>query len=69
MQRLYSHPGETAEQGVMHECSYKLTHPVKLQSGPPLSNQEGAIEEKQGPTQRHVDRHGNIHFVASKDEK
>lgn len=38
---LDGHPGEAAEQGVMHEGRKKYAHPVGLHRGPPLSQQEG----------------------------
>lgn len=69
MERLNSHPGETGEQGVMHESCDKHTHPVWLDCGPPLRQQEGGIEQKQGPTQRHVNGNGAILVVVSEKEK
>lgn len=65
---LYGHPGETAEQGVVHEGRDKHTHPVQIHRGPPLGQQEGGIEQEQGPAQRYVDGDGDIQSVVSEEE-
>lgn len=62
---LDSHPGEAAQQGVVHESCNKHTHPVWLHCGSPLSQQEGYIEQKQGAAQRHMYGKGVIHSVVS----
>ncbi len=52
----------------MHERCNKHTHPVWRHRGPPLGQQEGWIEQKQGPAQRYMDRDGVLHSVVSEEE-
>lgn len=63
---LNSHPGKAAEQRVMQECCDKYAHPVRLCCGAPLCQQEGRIQQKQGPAQRYVNRKWAIPTVVSK---
>lgn len=69
VKRLYSHPGETAEQGVMHERCDEHTHPVWFDCGAHLSEQEGCVEQKQSPTQGYMNGDGVVPSVAFEQEK
>lgn len=53
----------------MHETCDTHTHPVYVQLGPPLGQHEGCIEQEQGPTQRYMDRDGELHLGVSEERK
>ena len=60
VQGFQSHPGEAAQQAVMHDGRNENAHPGHVQVGTPLTQHEGGVEQEQCPRQRHVDGGGGI---------